>query len=260
MRRRPADHVAAYAHLREENALAVSARGGSGLALRGEPSSEVVGALGDDADAHPGMLDAAELRALALVRTGAARNEAKGVDRAGDHVSLAAELGHPEAMDDVLGPQLELDDRADRHMHLVRGRHPRVPELPPPLMRRRLDAQAGCRAGERDLRERPERQREDHREDDGRRRGPRDLEASVAIEAPRDLHARRAVAPHRVHERALDADEDKERDRADDEPQRSDRLGRRSHVFGAYGWKRRTQTMARTNDGPPSSAGRRARD
>src|SRR5207253_3064440 len=137
--------------------------GGSGLALRGEPSSEVVGALGDDADAHPGMLDAAELRALALVRTGAARNEAKGVVRAGDHVSPAAELGHPEAMDDVLGPQLE-------------------------------------------------------------------------------------------------ADEDEERDRADDEPQRSDRLGRRSHVFGAYGWKRRTQTMARTNDGPPSSAGRRARD
>ena len=38
-----------------------------------------------------------------------------------------------------------------------------------------------------------------------------------------------AVAPHRVDERALDPDENEERDRTDDEGERADRLGRGSH-------------------------------
>ena len=177
------------------------------------------------------MLDAAELGALPIVRAGAAGEEPKTIGHAGEHVHLRTKLGYPEAVDHVGRGELEVDWCVDGNVQLVRGRHTRVAELPPPLM-----AGGGDPHGRRDPRavylgHGAERQDEDHGEDDGGRRGPRDLETTVAFEGRAfsgDV-PRCAIAPDRVHERALDTDEDEERDGADDERERRDRVGRWAH-------------------------------
>src|SRR5439155_25054865 len=102
---------------------------------------------------------------------------------------------------------------------------------PPPLVTRRCDAHGRRDARAVDLGHRAESQDEDRGEDESRRRGPRDLETSVALER-RGLSgqvAGGAVAPDRVDERGLDPDEDERRDDPDDESERPDRVSRRPH-------------------------------
>src|SRR5207237_6172237 len=108
-------------------------------ALQTEPRVELALCLNDDADAHPRVLDAAELAALALVRTRAAREEPKMVRDAGKHVHLRSELGDPETVDDIGRGQVEVDRCVDRDVQLVRGLDAAVAELPPPLVARGRD-------------------------------------------------------------------------------------------------------------------------
>src|SRR5437899_1255892 len=85
-----------------------AAGGGWGL-LEPDPRLPGLGSVDDHAQAHVGVRDAAELGALAEVFAGRLRREREPVESPGDHVALAAELRHPEAMDHV-GP-LEAERR-----------------------------------------------------------------------------------------------------------------------------------------------------
>src|SRR5439155_950372 len=96
-----ADRVAIHADVGEENAFPVAALRRGRQGLRGEPGVELALRLDDDADAHPGVFDAAELGALPIVGTGAAREEPEMIGRAGQHVGFRTELGYPEAVDHV---------------------------------------------------------------------------------------------------------------------------------------------------------------
>src|SRR5437870_13684052 len=96
-----ADRVAAHADVREEDALSRIALRRRGKALPAQPVIELSLRLCDDADAHPGVFDPAELGALSVVRTDATREEAEVRRGAGEHVRLRTELRDPEAVDHV---------------------------------------------------------------------------------------------------------------------------------------------------------------
>src|SRR5437773_4898415 len=97
----PSDGVAADADLGEKDLLGIGLDRRPRLALPPEPRVELALRLDDHADAHLCVFDAAELAALALVRTPATRQEPKMVVDAGKHVHLGSELGDPEAGDDI---------------------------------------------------------------------------------------------------------------------------------------------------------------
>ena len=107
------------------------------------PPVEGSGRLRDDEEAHVGVLHAAVLGALAEVRAGAGGAEAPDVVLAGDGIDLSAELGHPEAVDHVVGVDADLDGPPDGNMDLVCRREPLcgVAHLPPPSLPDHLDAQ-----------------------------------------------------------------------------------------------------------------------
>src|SRR5438477_2234646 len=128
------------------------------------------------------MLDAAELAALALVQTAAAREQAQVIDGAGKHVHLGTELGDPEAVDHVRRREIEIDRRRYRNVELVRSLRIAVSELPPPLMSGGRDAHRRRDAGAVDLGHRAKGEDEHDPADESRRRGPRDLESTVALE------------------------------------------------------------------------------
>src|SRR5205823_12336503 len=79
-----------------------------------QPGGELIGRLGDDVDGHVGVLQAAELRALAAVGAGFVGFDPERVCLARNDVDFTVELRHPEAVDDVR--------RGDAHLHRTPGR------------------------------------------------------------------------------------------------------------------------------------------
>ena len=119
--------VTAGARVRGERELAprgeVRGRDRRQVLFVGHPDVEVAGRHRDDPKAHLGVLDAAELRAFAAVHPGLAHGEPQHVVLAGNHVFLAGELRHPEAVHDVVG--VEMDRRvAGRRERGSRWRSP----------------------------------------------------------------------------------------------------------------------------------------
>ena len=93
--------------------------GGAGLAL--QPGVELGRRHGDDLERHERVRAAAVLRALAAEHAGVVRLQAQMRGAARDHVHLAAEVRHPEAVDDVGGLQREKDGTAGGDADLVGG-------------------------------------------------------------------------------------------------------------------------------------------
>ena len=77
--------------------------------------------LDNHQEGHMGVLPAAEFCALASIPARASGSERQYVVLAGDQVLLAAEVGHPKAMDDVRCLEIDLDRTADGHVELVGG-------------------------------------------------------------------------------------------------------------------------------------------
>src|SRR5579883_2142750 len=121
-----------------EDFLAVGGRGLFGLdgwrQLRRGPLLEAFGRVNDHAEAHVGMRESAELSALAIVFAGDLRHHRNVINLARDHIALAAERWHPEAVDDVLGIELDVDDSIRWQMQFVSGLNleTRIIKLPPP--------------------------------------------------------------------------------------------------------------------------------
>src|SRR5438067_1616503 len=91
--------------------------------------------LGHDRREHRRVIDAAELRALALVAAGLIRLEPEVVRVAWDGLNLAAERRDPPAVDDVRRDHIEIDDGTGRHVQRTDRASPsRVVELPVVLM------------------------------------------------------------------------------------------------------------------------------
>ena len=141
-----ADGVAAGARLAHEHLLALGrrsrCRAAAASAAGGPPSGRSrPGVCDDDQEAHAGVLDAAELGALAPVGARRLGREAQHVVLAGDHVDLAGQLRHPEAVDHVVGVEPDLDRLAGREVDLVGRREPGVGigDIPPPPLGDDLD-------------------------------------------------------------------------------------------------------------------------
>ena len=64
----------------------------------------------------------AELGALTEKVAGSAGHELHRVVMSRNHIDLAAELRHPEGVDDVVAGEMEDDVGADRDQHFI-GRH-----------------------------------------------------------------------------------------------------------------------------------------
>ncbi len=221
-RRDAADRVAADARALREDRRALRRRGvGRGRRLlEPDPRLPGLGVVDDHAQAHVGVRDAAELGALAEVLAGRLRREREPVESPGDHVALAAELRHPEAMDHV-GP-LEPERRrpAERQVQLVGGHDVErgIAELPPPLvaadgdLQRALGLDRGL--GPEDGLDR--RDRDDEQHERGRDR-PADLEQAVPADLARQLaRTALAVADERVDQEPDHDHEDAERDPGDE--------------------------------------------
>ncbi len=131
-----------------------SGRGGIGRCGRGpgldrQPRREVFGGVDPHIQRHLGMLQAAELRALAAHPSQPARRDRQMVGPPRDHVDLAAEVGDPERMDHVGRADFDARGPVDRQMQLVGGLDPppgrgiAVFQPPPPLLRRDPDVGGG---------------------------------------------------------------------------------------------------------------------
>src|SRR5690606_4540744 len=68
-----------------------------------------------DLEAHPGVLGAAELGALSIELTGFGGSNGEAVDVTGHYIELAAELWYPEAVDNVIGIEVEHGVAANRN-------------------------------------------------------------------------------------------------------------------------------------------------
>ena len=133
-----------------------------------------------------GVLEAAELRALAWVRPRAIGVEEDAVRPARDQVDLPVELRDPEAVDDVRRRADHVDTRVRRDVQLVRGDGVTagIADLPEPLMARHVHGHRGRArirrrrgADHEDVRPDEERReqherRRDSEPDDQSRRGP----------------------------------------------------------------------------------------
>src|SRR5437867_6756541 len=94
--------------------------------LGGDPALELVPRMHHDHQQHQGMLEAAVLRALPDIGPRRARLDPDAVGLVGNHVHLARELRHPEAVDDVDGLEGDKGGRgaarvAHRHVELIGG-------------------------------------------------------------------------------------------------------------------------------------------
>jgi hypothetical protein len=94
-----------------------SRRGGAAAA----PGLELRPADRRALEGHEGVLEAAELGALAAVQAGLVGLEGHQRGAARDQVLLARQAGHPQAVDHVVGLQLDDHRPADRHVDLVGG-------------------------------------------------------------------------------------------------------------------------------------------
>ncbi len=175
--------VATRAGLFHERDLALGCRlavGGRRRELHArQPAVEVGDRLHDHDEAHARVLDPAELRALADVRARSLRREPQDVVLAGYEVDLARELRHPEAVDHVVGIEMDLHRPARGQVDLVGRRvlRPGIADRPPPALADDLDlervrlglAQFGSRLHGHDC----EHAENDHRNDDPAPHDPR---------------------------------------------------------------------------------------
>ena len=137
--------------------------------LCGDPAVEVLARLGDHQQAHVGVLQTAELGALAAIDAGLVGLDHEDVRTVRQGVELAVQVGDPEAVDDVGRQQPQLDLFTDGNVDLVGHGDPLVPILrrPPELVPDDVDHDAPRWCGSRDglHRRHAEHQRHDqHRE------------------------------------------------------------------------------------------------
>src|SRR5581483_1347380 len=79
------------------------------LRCRSKPGLELWTRLGDNIECHQCVLEAAKLRALPAIDTRGVGGEPLRPDVSGDEIALAVEVRHPEAVNDVGRPELELN-------------------------------------------------------------------------------------------------------------------------------------------------------
>jgi len=145
------------------------------------PGVELALRLGDDDNAHPGVLRAAVLCARTEIRSGGIGFHRYERRMAGHGVHLASQLGDPEVVDDVRGLDANPERLAHRNVNLICGdRTGRVASLPPPLVRRDQEvwlAVLGQIRAANDL----SRPNEEPSDDGERNKGPRDLEPRASV-------------------------------------------------------------------------------
>ena len=161
--------------------------------------------------AHVGVGRAAELGALAVVLARRVGREDDARHAAGNRVALAAELRHPEAVDDVGAGDLEAHRAAGRKVEIAGGDDPelRVLELPPPLVPDDLHPEGVLRRRGLGPEDRRHGREGDEGQDDRRDEGPGDLEQRAAAHLPWD---RLGVALPEPDDRDQEEDLDHEED------------------------------------------------
>ena len=101
--------------------------------------------MDDDGEPHPGMAEAAELRAAAVIAAGFVGLDAQQVHMARHRVDLAGQARHPEGMDDVDAGDRDVDGNAGGQVQDVSGLNPAlvgIAEGPDPLPSLGLDPAA----------------------------------------------------------------------------------------------------------------------
>ena len=209
-------------------AVGVGERVDGTLLLLAQPLLEVGGALGDHAEAHVGVREAAVLRALPEIGPGFVGVERERVLLPWDDVLLARELGHPEAVDHVAGlgragavagREVHEDIAAGRDDHLVGGDDlgVRVRELPPPLLALDGDLQRARPGVLGQVEDGGDRGHRDDRQEQRRQHRPPDLEARVAVHLLRVLVGALLVPELHGEEDGGDDDRDADDDRDDED-------------------------------------------
>ena len=215
--------------------------------------------FGENLQPHVGACDAAEFRTLAAVDARFRRVEEDAVFAPGDHVDLAREGRHPEAVDHIRSGRDEVDAGAHRHMDLV-GRHrarARISNLPPPLVADHVDRQLGAARAR-------GRARADHVEvrcgEQRQERRQRDRDAEQQHHAARDVLALAeerqpggAAAQPGEHEQPDRAEEHNHRRAEHPPPQQRDELG----LLAARGQRRllAATAVARHDDDDQGQSG-----
>ena len=218
--------------------------GRSGLVLAGQkPQAALVHRRRDDLHRrrHDGVEDSAELGAAPLEDAFARRLEPEHVRPPRDGVALSGELGHPPAVVDVVGDELELHRPVDREHEPVDGDLAvGVDVLPVELMALYLDDELVCAVAARRLDGRRAGEDDDCDADqDDRGNGrPDDLEPRVSVDlralGSLGLRVPAAEADDEEDERGLHGDEDDRTDGEDEPVELVDRLpARGSRIGGA---------------------------
>ena len=147
-----------------------------------QPGVEVLFRVNEHFKAHPGVLNAAQFRARALVTASLLSVEHQVAHVAGNHVDLARQPWHPKIVDDVCGLELEVDLGVDRDVDFV-GAHDaciRILDFPPPLVSAHDDVGRSVGEGIRVAR-RADRHPEDDDDDSERNRSPDNLDPDVLL-------------------------------------------------------------------------------
>ena len=171
-----------------------------------------------------GMGDAAELSTLTVIDAGFLGDEPDEVVIQGHHVDLAGEFRYPEAVDDVLGGQLDVDRSPDGNVHLIGCDNflVGITELEPPAVADCFDFQDVAlvsRGAALLFPDSDDGGDGDDGDDDGGDDGPSDFELGIAVYLLGDFLVALAVPDGRVDDGAFDDDEDKYRDPEDEEEQ-----------------------------------------
>ena len=176
--------------------------------------------MGDHAEAHVRVCDAAEFGALPVINTRLFGDEPEEVVVERHHVDLAGEFRYPEAMDNVLRRELHVDRTANRDVHLVGGHDflVRVTELEPPAVTYGLDFEDVAHVGWRSPLLFPDADDGWHSNGgnhDGRKHRPSNFELGVAVNLLGDFVVAAAVSDRGVDDGAFDDDEDSDGDPED---------------------------------------------
>ena len=163
-----------------------------------------------------------KFRALAVVDPGFLRDEPKEVVVEGDHVDLAGKFGHPEAVDDVLRSERDVDRPANRDVHLVSGYDflVGISEFEPPAVADGFDLENVASVGWRSPLLFPytdDGGDGDCGDDYGREHGPRDFEFGVAVDLFGDLVVAASVPDGGIDDGAFYNDEDGNGDPEDED-------------------------------------------
>jgi hypothetical protein len=241
-----AHRVAGVAAVREEGLAAAfdvgRTKGGRrrGFACAASHAHRTRRAFRHHVQRHARMLLAAVFGALAAVGAGAVGLQQQVLHAAGQHVHLAAERGHPEAVDHVGAAQAEVHGPADRNADLVGGRDLRagrrvaVAHLPPPHVRGDADDERVLRRHGPPGRPVPFAVREQRDQHDGRKH-------DAAADHPQPCVQRAVVPARRQHQQRHHAEKDHRR--ADRDQQAGDaeqRVGHRPRGLQCgLRWRRR---------------------